>query len=346
MDEDGLWRSPSDWPGDEPPVDGWIQLGDGKWHAPGEASPDIATSPISVVVPERTPPERSSRSGTSNEPKQSLQAQADIRAMLFVGCAALVAGAVLLMAIIGQPSADASLEATATTAPQVVFAAETDQALLEQRREIAAAAPAETAAVLAGLVAADQATNVVFDETLWQAQSEDCLGLVNQVLIDRSAIDVQWADNLECVPSNGAWTDIYLGQSIERTIDADVVSLVPLPIVNSSGGSQWTPSTRQAFLSDVEHPATLLIVAKGSGHNPRGQGPDEWRPSNAAVWCGYAIDWVAVKDRWELTVTDAERTALQEMLGTCDDPGTSGPHLSSMLLDTINAPVIDRIDPG
>jgi len=36
------------------------------------------------------------------------------------------------------------------------------------------------------------------------------------------------------------------------------------------------------------------------------------------------VDWIAVKYRWSLGVTEVERGALDEMLATCDEPESLG----------------------
>ena len=48
--------------------------------------------------------------------------------------------------------------------------------------------------------------------------------------------------------------------------------------------------------------------------------PDGLKPSNKAHWCDYATDWIDIKVKWDLTATELEWTALQEMIGTCEQP--------------------------
>ncbi|WP_026875319.1 hypothetical protein [Jiangella gansuensis] len=45
--------------------------------------------------------------------------------------------------------------------------------------------------------------------------------------------------------------------------------------------------------------------------------PSEWRPENQNWWCYHARHCTDVKSDWDLTVTSAEKTALEEMLATC-----------------------------
>ncbi len=45
--------------------------------------------------------------------------------------------------------------------------------------------------------------------------------------------------------------------------------------------------------------------------------PADWMPSVSSFRCTHATEWVAVKVRWRLSVDATERTALQEILGSC-----------------------------
>lgn len=47
------------------------------------------------------------------------------------------------------------------------------------------------------------------------------------------------------------------------------------------------------------------------------QGPEAWQPPAKTYWCTYARSWTAVKAAYGLTVTEAERDMLTEMLDTC-----------------------------
>lgn len=283
--------------------------------------------------------------------EKSLQAKADIRAMLLVGGAIGLALVLLVAAFVLQSRAGAAEpEATAPVEqapPEVIFAAETDAVREQRRQEARLIAPGVAREQLVALPLrslGDADLEIpVFDSSLWVASAEDCLDLSEQVLVARSAVPIVWADNLQCVASEGAWVDPYLGIDLNRTLEAEVRSLVPLENVHLSGGSEWTPATRARFVGDVDHPATLAILAAGGGHNPRNAGPDVWRPSNEASWCGYAVDWVAVKARWQLSVSAAESGALNEMLDTCGQAESSGPHASSMVIDPIESPAIEFV---
>ena len=58
-------------------------------------------------------------------------------------------------------------------------------------------------------------------------------------------------------------------------------------------------------------------MTAGANRAKGANGPEEWRPPNTAFWCDYATVWIEVKQRWGLTATRAEATALTDMLATC-----------------------------
>ena len=336
MDPSGVWRPPEEWPEDHPPFEGWVRNEDGRW-----AAPEVEHEPT-LRAAEPAPIE----SGDGEQKKRlSRQAKADRRAM-FTVAGVLVAAALLLVGVlllITQAGATGTGAPVGEAEPEVIFAAVTDQAVLAQRRALAVEAPRVASEQLESLMVRDQAGDDApeFDSDTWTVAVTDCLDVGERVLISRSTVQVTYADQLECVLDNGRWTDRYLDTTIDSVIDARVEPLVPAEVVNASGGDRWTPDTRESYLSDLTHPATFHVVAADSGHNPRAASPDAWRPSNQSTWCAYAVDWVAVKTRWELTVTAPEVAALSEMLATCDDLSSTGADIDSMVAEAIADPSIE-----
>lgn len=47
--------------------------------------------------------------------------------------------------------------------------------------------------------------------------------------------------------------------------------------------------------------------------------PAGWSPLRDG--CRYALEWIAVKSHWGLSVDSAEKTALSRLLGTCASSG-------------------------
>ena len=61
----------------------------------------------------------------------------------------------------------------------------------------------------------------------------------------------------------------------------------------------------------------LIAVTALANRSKGARGPETWRPPDANHWCDYAINWIVVKNTWDLTATNDEWNALTEMLETC-----------------------------
>ena len=346
MDLDGVWRPPQEWPEDTPPVDGWRRHEDGSWHPPETERTWIRTSslegaPTPVAVGSAHEPEKAA------EPKRSRQAESDRRAILSVLGAVLAAVFLIGGALLVITQASASGDVEPEVAAEVIYGTQTDAARIALLQQAAALAPGAAEQQLTELVVRapeDEPTPVVVDPGAWVAPALGCLDISEEALIAESLTPITFADELECVVDGGNWNDRYLSSTITRAIDADVQPLVPLNDVFVSGGQDWDESTRFSYVSELDHPATLQVVLEDGGHNPRGASPAEWRPSDAAVWCAYAVDWVTVKHRWELSVSPAEVVALTEMLSTCSEPTSQGADPFTVLIDPIAEPTINIID--
>jgi hypothetical protein len=66
---------------------------------------------------------------------------------------------------------------------------------------------------------------------------------------------------------------------------------------------------------DLDDPGTLVAVDTHDNESKGDQTPDQWLPP--ANHCRYIREFVSVKLRWELTVTRAEKKALQSEAATC-----------------------------
>ncbi|MGI9606663.1 MAG: hypothetical protein ACR2P0_11035 [Acidimicrobiales bacterium] len=249
----------------------------------------------------------------------------------------LLVGALILIA-----QAGASDEASApTTIPEVIFAAETPAEVEERRISASALAPG---IAFERLDALDPETvvpsDVLFATGDWMPRPDGCISVDERVFIARSAIDVTYADDLDCVVDRGRWIDRYQDRRLVRAVDAEVVLHVPTVEVHRAGGWRWDARTRDAYVADLAHPASLQVISTDSGHNPRGLDPAGWKPADEGLWCAYAVDWIAVKARWGLGADPDERLALEEMLETCPLPTSLGADPITVPLDEPVRPTI------
>ena len=138
-----------------------------------------------------------------------------------------------------------------------------------------------------------------------------------------------------CVVLRGRLHDPYTGKQIAfvRGPRSDVVQIdhvVALSDAWQTGAQGWKPATRAAFAND---PLELLAV-DGPTNERKGNGDAAtWLPPRKTYRCAYVARQVAVKAKYGLWVTPAERTAIATVLRTCPNQSlalAAGPQRSSV----------------
>ncbi|KID32436.1 HNH endonuclease family protein [Prauserella rugosa] len=110
----------------------------------------------------------------------------------------------------------------------------------------------------------------------------------------------------------GEWTSIYDGEVVTDASDLDIDHWVPLAEVARSGARDWTEEQREAYAND---PDVLVAVTASSNRSKGDQDPATWLPDEDR--CGYVTKWVQIKQRYELTVDQAEAEAIRGVLSHC-----------------------------
>ncbi|MFF9771670.1 HNH endonuclease family protein [Streptomyces sp. NPDC014636] len=111
--------------------------------------------------------------------------------------------------------------------------------------------------------------------------------------------------------------DPYSGKEItyrRGRSQVDIDHVVALSDAWQKGAKYWDPSKRIALAND---PLNLIAVDASTN---RGKGDGDaatWLPPNKAYRCTYVAAQVAVKKKYGLWVTGAERTAMKKVLATC-----------------------------
>ena len=80
------------------------------------------------------------------------------------------------------------------------------------------------------------------------------------------------------------------------------------------GAAQWPAGKRLAFAND---PLNLLAVDAGTNRSKGDGDAATWLPPNKSYRCAYVARQVAVKAKYGLWVTAAERDAMVRVLSTC-----------------------------
>ena len=117
-------------------------------------------------------------------------------------------------------------------------------------------------------------------------------------------------------PYTGAAVAFVRGPGTSSLIQIDHV--VPLSDAWQTGAQQWTARQRQDFAND---PLELIATERHVNEAKRDSDAATWLPPARAFRCAYAARMVAIKLKWHLWVTPAERDALARMLRPCDALG-------------------------
>ncbi|SNS99840.1 Protein of unknown function [Micrococcales bacterium KH10] len=140
-------------------------------------------------------------------------------------------------------------------------------------------------------------------------------------ILARDLDQVTYVDeHVMCAVRSGLLADPYTGEDIEfergptsRQVQIDHV--VALGDAWQAGAWQWEQTLRMRFAND---PVNLLAVSGPANQAKGAATADQWLPPNTGYACRYAVRQVAVKARYRLSVTDAERAALSAALGRCE----------------------------
>jgi hypothetical protein len=146
----------------------------------------------------------------------------------------------------------------------------------------------------------------------WITQSGTCDTRDQVLKRDGTGVTV----DSQCEPTGGRWYSVYDSVWVTDDSSIDIDHIVPLAEAWKSGANSWTTSRRQQFANDLTI-AQLIAVTASSNRSKGDRDPSVWKPPNTSVHCIYAREWIWVKYSYGLSLQSAEKTALQQMLGTC-----------------------------
>lgn len=138
-------------------------------------------------------------------------------------------------------------------------------------------------------------------------------------ILKRDLEEVKFTDGT-CKVSYGVLaSDPYTGKEIvfqRGRSQIDIDHVVALSDAWQKGAKYWDASKRIALAND---PLNLLAV-DASTNRAKGDGDTAtWLPPDKGYRCEYVARQVAVKKKYELWVTDAEKDAMKRVLSACPD---------------------------
>ena len=124
--------------------------------------------------------------------------------------------------------------------------------------------------------------------------------------------------NDACEVTSGTLHDPYTAKTIEfsrdSSADIQIDHVVALSDSWQTGSQYFTRAQRIQFAND---PLELLAV-DGPANQQKGDGDAAtWLPSNKSFRCQYVARQIAIKQKYALWVTSAERDAMKTVLNTC-----------------------------
>jgi len=186
-----------------------------------------------------------------------------------------------------------------------------------------AGGPAGSArALLATLAVKGRAPKTGYDRdqfgSAWTDTDRNGCDTRNDVLARDLTAETFRAGTHRCVVLTGRLADPYTGKPITfakaRASAIQIDHVVALSDAWQTGAFGWPAQRRLAFAND---PLNLLAV-DGPTNQAKGDGDAAtWLPPAKAYRCRYVARQVAVKAKYRLWVTPAERDALTRVLASC-----------------------------
>ncbi len=215
----------------------------------------------------------------------------------------------------------------AETDEAVVAAVDPATGLLSDGATAAAvdgAAPATALAALSAVPVQGRAPRSGYDRDLfgsgWVDTDRNGCDTRNDVLARDLTGETFTPGTRDCVVLDGTLDDPYSGTTMafrrgqDTSDDVQIDHVVALSDAWQKGAQGWDPDRRTAFAND---PLGLLAV-DGPLNMQKGDGDAAtWLPPDRSYRCAYVARQVAVKVRYGLWMTPAERNAIATVLSSC-----------------------------
>jgi hypothetical protein len=120
-----------------------------------------------------------------------------------------------------------------------------------------------------------------------------------------------------CVVTSGRLRDPYTGAPLHYVrghSDVDIDHVVALGDAWQMGAAHWTAGEREALAND---PLNLLAVGASANRAKGDADAASWLPPRTSYRCAYVARQLAVKLKYHLAATGAEREAMHRVLDVC-----------------------------
>lgn len=160
----------------------------------------------------------------------------------------------------------------------------------------------------------------------WDDENGDGMNTRLEVLALEKIENVGWYSRWD-----GEW---YAGEGGLSAPRFDIDHIVSLKEAWQSGADEWSASDKDTFADDK---LNLIAVTASSNRSKGARDAAEWLPPAPSGQCYLLIRVIQVKTKWNLSINQAEYTALKELAESCSPEIPSIPSPPSEL--SISVPV-------
>ncbi len=142
---------------------------------------------------------------------------------------------------------------------------------------------------------------------------------IRNLILNRGMVEVKLASD-GCVVLSGILSDPYTGQFINfvrgstTSNDVQIDHVVALSDAWQKGAQNFDESTRFKFYND---PLNLIAVDGPTNQAKSDSDAASWLPPNKQYRCSYVARQIAVKSKYSLWITSAEKSAMTRVLNDC-----------------------------
>jgi hypothetical protein len=144
---------------------------------------------------------------------------------------------------------------------------------------------------------------------------------MRNIMLARGTTDTVLASD-DCIVMSGTLNDPYTGNLIQfirgstTSDDVQIDHVVALSDAWQKGAQEIGEDNRFKFAND---PLNLLAVDGPANQQKGDSDAASWLPPNKSFRCQYIARQIAVKDKYNLWVTDAEYSAMKRVLNGCGE---------------------------
>lgn len=192
---------------------------------------------------------------------------------------------------------------------------------ISQTAVVAAATGTKATALLSKLPVKGRAPKTGYDRDLFS----DGWGKIGECdarnfILRRDLKSITWKASPPCTVATGILNDpytarkIYFVRGVSTSNDVQIDHVVAVSDAWQKGAQKLSFSKRYSFYND---PLNLLAVDGPTNQSKSDSDAASWLPPNRKYWCSFVARQIAVKHKYKLWVTSAERDSMSRVLKTC-----------------------------